>query len=723
MIRFKRVTYGNFLSTGDQPNTINLDQSVTTIFTGANGAGKSTFIDAIVYTLFGKPFRKVRLGQLINNVNEKGLMSEVEFSIGSKDYLVKRGMKPGIFEIYVNGEMIPQPATNADYQNILENDILKLNYKSFTQIVVLGSASFKPFMQLKLGDRREIIEDLLDISVFSEMNVILKGTIKECKDDIVSISHKLELLKERHSSKREYVRKLENDHKERLDEIKRKIVTVDAAVAENKLKLCTLDDKLVIDEVEVKSLGNVEEELKLLQTSINEINMTIFTTEQAIDTAKMDRESVSELNTKVDENNSSVKVAEGKIEELRAKLEETEEIIASYGDFSDRDQVKADIAIKSNEIVVAKNNLKFYTDNDDCPECKQSIEPAFKAATIAEITENIQTLQKDLDYCYDRIDTIEREIKEKADFTKTATTLNDNISVYTTAIDKLNSSTEMIKEELSNKVVKSDDEMAELENAITLLKSDRESCETKTIGFQERNNRLTSLKESITITKQNIAVCSQSIKADEIRLKSLQDDLKTLNEKPVIGDNKEEIEKLAVEIKEQDANLTGKKGNLHYFGIVQKLLKDDGLKTKIIRKFLPIINATANKYLDKFDFPINFTFDENFNETIQSNFRNDFCYYSFSEGEKSRIDLALLFTWRETALKKSRNATNIIIFDEIFDGSLDVDGIENFMSILGIDRDGYSSFVITHKDDTINSRFDRVIEFEKPGHFSKMMES
>lgn len=722
MIKFIRVTYRNFLSNGDQPTTIELDKTITSIFTGTNGAGKSTFIDAIVYALFGKPFRKVKLGQLINNVNEKGLECEVEFTVGSKHYRVNRGMKPSLFEIYVNNELIPQPATTADYQSILESDILKLNYKTFTQIIILGSASFVPFMQLKLGDRREVIENLLDISVFSDMNAILKDKIKTVKKEQEDISHKIDIIKERYRSKRQFIKEATEQHKTRLDELEIKVKDISDILENKKYRLVLYQSKSIKLETTIDEYGDAEERVAALARHIEALGRVVFEDTNAYETFKSDAGGAVLIDKRIDENNKLLVTEEKKIKDLNKLLLDQEEIYKDFLPMEDRDQIKTDLAITTNTRCADVLRLEFYEKNDECPECKQGIETHFREDIIHDLEHSIAKADENLAIWLTREKVIEQDIKDKKQVHSTVMNIQSSIVYVQNEIKRLKESNEGLIATREQRVIKTPEELKYLFVDITKKKEEIETERKSGKTLKKQNEELTTHKNSLIVIEKDIAVCDQSIEANKIRFDTLQEELRIHKEKPACTVTQEDIDELAMEIKELDSSLGKKKNSLHYFGIVQKLLKDDGLKTKIIKKFLPIINATVNMYLDKFDFPINFEFDENFNETIQSNFRNDFCYYSFSEGEKSRIDLALLFTWREIALKKSRNATNIIIFDEIFDGSLDGDGIENFMNILGFDKEGYNSFIISHKDETINSRFDRQVEFIKDGHFSKMME-
>ena len=725
MIHFRDIYFKNFLSVGDQPTHIQLDKAITTIITGTNGSGKSTFIDALVYALYGKPFRKVKLGQLINKVNEKGLEVEISFSIGNKDYTVKRGQKPALFEIYVGGVLIEQPATTADYQSILENDILKLNYKTFTQIIVLGSASFTPFMQLKLADRREVIENLLDISVFTGMNTILKSNIKDKKDEILEAEHQMELLKERYKSKREYFQESTVEHKRRVESIES-----DIKIATEQIRLRGIDKsghEEYIDELENSMLGceGYEDAIINISADIAKLETDIALDEVTVETVEGNSELVKSIEKKINDCKNLLADGNHRIKKLIDDLNDNEDVIESFkvqDITTERDNIRSAIAILSNEVVAKKVKVEFYEKNDDCPECKQGIDTKFKEGTITSLHDAIINEEKELDTYNDRLNQIDQDLKDHSTFIDKKTHIKNDITTLRNSIEQWKSSVNLMDVDISTREVKTESELNDIKVNIDRMKSDVYNLSNERAVLKEKNTEFVVLKDKLTDVYKNHALTLQTIDNHERTLIILQRDLKNLNDAPACSVTQEDIDEFITLIKDIDKDIAGKRHILHYFGIVQRLLKDDGLKTKIIRKFLPVINATVNMYLDSFDFPINFEFDENFNETIQSKFRNDFSYYSFSEGEKSRIDLALLFTWRETALKKSRSASNIIIFDEIFDGSLDNSGIDNFMSILGLDKEGYSSFIISHKYDVINSSFDRHLDFDKDGHFSKMME-
>lgn len=729
MIHFKAIKGRNFLSIGDQPLSIQLDKSVTTIITGVNGSGKSTFIDMITYALFGKPFRKVKLGQLINSINESGLEVEITFSVGGNDYLVKRGQKPAKFEIYVNGSdnkhLLPQPATTAEYQYILENDIMKLNYKTFTQIIILGSASFKPFMQLKLADRREIIENLLDISVFSEMNSILKSKIKNTKETLIDLQHKMDMTKQKYSSKYDHLKESTEDYNIRIRDIESDIIIWKEDVRARGIHRDKCE--LLINETKksISSCDNYEDVLLSINDNIIKLEKDIAINDTILVSAKNDAEIVNDVRSKIKECNDLIKNESSVVDKLNKDIDNNSRLLESYKIDklrADRNDISRSVAVLTSGMDNKLSKISFYNDNNECPECKQKIDNVFKNDTIISLQEELENDKKDVIRYQDEIEKCDADIEQYNYIVSNGRMLEEQLIVSTSNIKQLESSITLMERDINTRDLKSESELIQLQTMIdqqkdnvNILKSEKDDVSKRHIDYIKLNDDLNKLVK-------DLAVVNQAINSINDRIESANVNLLTLKNTPVCSVKQEDIDGLAKDIKDIDLSIIKMKHTLHYFGIVQKLLKDDGLKTKIIRKFLPIINASVNMYLDRLGFPINFEFDENFNETICSNFRGEFSYFSFSEGEKSRIDLALLFAWRDIALKKSRSAANIIIFDEIFDGSLDITGIETFMDILGVDANGYNSLIISHKDETINSRFDRNLEFVKNGHFSKVME-
>jgi len=568
MIIFKTIRYKNFLSTGNYFTEIKLDNSANTLVIGTNGAGKSTMLDALCFGLFGKPFRNINKPQLLNSINQKDCVVEVELIIGSKSYKIVRGIKPNIFEIYLDGELLNQDAAVKDYQEHLEKFILKLNYKSFTQIVILGSASFVPFMQLSASDRRAIIEDLLDIQIFSTMNSVLKDKVSVNKEAISNNKHDTNLFTTKYDMQNNHINVLKQNNEEM-------IVAKEAEIAAAMLQ---------IDDV---------------NKIISELNNDVATLQECI----TDRESVSVKLKKMNQ-------FETQIESNMAKH---------------------------------KKDIKFFENNDDCPTCRQAINQEFKDTQIKELGGKVEKFTEGL-------------YKLEADILEQQDRLNTIQSITT---------------DIQNKQVNI------ASNNMTVIQS------TKYIG---------KLQKEIAA------------------LSGTKEDLKT------------ETEKLEL-LKTSLANLEETKKELFeeksYLEAASLLLKDSGIKTKIIKQYLPVINKLVNKYLATLDFFVNFNLDESFKETIKSRHRDEFSYASFSEGEKQRIDMALMLTWRAVAKLKNSTNTNLLILDEVFDSSLDANGTEYLMNILHMLED-VNLFVISHKGDILQDKFRNLIRFEKVNNFSRI---
>jgi DNA repair exonuclease SbcCD ATPase subunit len=568
MIIFNKLRFKNFLSTGNFNTEINLLDNSTTLIVGANGSGKSTMLDALCFVLFGKAFRNINKGQLVNAINQKDCVVEIEFNIGNKSFKVVRGIKPNVFEIYSNDELINQDAAAKDYQEYLEKFILKLNYKSFTQIVLLGSASFIPFMQLSASDRRSIIEDLLDIQIFSRMNGVLKD--------------KFALLKEQH-----HQAKYQSDLKK--EQIQYQIQLIDSI------------KKNTATQVSLKE-----------QDLANTINL------------------ITESEVKCNE-------YETELSDLRLQISDKKKVSDRLVKLSD---------IKSNlqkTISKVSTDIDFYHDNSDCPTCKQGIAEDHKTHIVEERNKKLKEVEK-------AISEIDKEIKT--------------------------------------------------------LKNRKDEIELIDEKIQDTNSYLTSEQSEIIVNQRY----SKSLEKEIERLKENKSDLQTENTKlSGLNDNLLQIETEIKSITEERA----------YYEVATTLLKDTGIKTKIIRQYIPIINKLVNKYLASLDFFVNFNLDESFKETIKSRHRDDFTYASFSEGEKQRIDMALMLTWRAVAKLKNSASTNILILDEIFDSSLDTNGTEDLMKILGM-LEGSNLFVISHKGDMLQDKFMNVIKFEKVNNFSRI---
>ena len=569
MITFKNIKWKNFLSTGDHWNEIDFLEKNTNLIIGTNGSGKSTMLDALTFALFNKPFRKINKSQLMNTVNERDCLVELEFSVNNRDYIVRRGMKPNIFDIEVNGNMMHRQADDRSNQKILEENILKVNYKSFTQIVILGSSTFVPFMQLNGTNRREVIEDLLDIRIFSAMNNLIKEQIREKKEKVRSLDLKKENLKDKMTMQKNFIKELE-------DRGKNNITT-------NKEKINSLIS-------ETDNYVHTNEGLELEVTGLME-----------------DQEKVTGAGKKL-----------LKLNNLKGKL--------------------------SNKVSTLTKEHKFFTDNTACPTCTQPIEEEFRLNRITDV----QTKAKELKKGYkDLEETIKKEQDRERQFqqlSKEITKLNNDISKNNTHISV------------------NQRQIRDLESEIQIT----------TEQFKNRNTEHEKLKEF----KSNL---------------------------------KNTIDELAVQ-----------REDINHHDFAYSLLRDDGVKTKIIKKYLPFINQQVNRYLQLMDFYINFTLDEEFKETVKSPIHEDFSYSSFSEGEKMRIDLALLFTWREVARVKNSVNTNLLILDEIFDSSLDGFGTDEFLKIIRYIIKGANIFVISHKSD-LNDKFENVIKFDKIKGFSKIV--
>ena len=568
MIIFKKVRWKNFLSTGNYFLEVQLDRSPTTLIVGENGSGKSTVLDALCFVLFNKPFRTISKSQLVNSINLGGTIVEIEFVIQKNNFKIIRGMKPNIFEIYCNGRMMNQDANALDTQKILEQQILKLNYRSFTQVVILGSSTFIPFMQLRSKDRREVVEDILDIKIFSLMNFLLKHKVKEVSEELKSIEYEFRLSKEKIDLQNKYIEDIRKN-KERIIEEKEHLVFDSERVALSEQEKA---DKI---KLEIKSLEPEVSQKENVKSSIREYH-------------KME----AKLSNRVDEN---------------------------------------------------KRQKEFFENNETCPVCTQDIELELKKQKIEEKSKRIQELNSG-------IDKLKVELDDK---------------------EQLLKGIEMLSKQIREKEV----EVAKIGTSITHM---------------ERLIRQTNIQ------------------------------IQTMKKGEVSEEDKVKLARLSERCKLQEEQITKLREDKFYVDVARNLLMDTGIKTKIINKYLPIMNKLINGYLTSMDFYVNFTLDNNFNETIKSRHRDEFSYSSFSEGEKMRIDLALLFTWRAVAKMKNSTNTNLLILDEIFDSSLDTTGTDDFLKILHTFAD-QNVFVISHKGDTMFDKFRSVIKFEKQRNFSKLL--
>jgi DNA repair exonuclease SbcCD ATPase subunit len=569
MILFKTIRWKNFLSTGQHFTEIDFTQNSTNLIIGTNGAGKSTVLDALTFSLFGKPFRRINKPQLVNSVNEKDCKVEVEFSIGNIEWKVIRGIKPAIFEIWRNGASLDQSAAALDQQKWLEQNVLKMNYKSFTQIVILGSSTFVPFMQLPAAHRREVIEDLLDIKIFSSMNLLIKEKIRLLREDIKVLELKKESFLDKVKMQKNFIEELENRG--------------NANINANKEKIANLDSEI----------GNYMEE------------------------------------------NSSLE------EPLREYIRQQDKITGYAEKLRKLVNLKGKISQKVSTI---SEEHKFFTENTVCPTCTQEIDDDFRINKI----EDAQNKAKELQSGYLEL---EEAIKEEEERERQFTTLSKEIKKLTD-------------------------------------------------GISQNNIKIHGLRRQIKDLESEVQRIAEQLKnrnTEHEKLESFKDNLKITYE-----------------------DLASKKDLVNYYDFTYSLLKDSGVKSKIIKKYLPLINQQVNRYLQMMDFYINFTLDEEFNETVKSPIHEDFSYASFSEGEKMRIDLSLLFTWREVARMKNSVNTNLLIMDEVFDSSLDGFGTEEFLKIIRYVIKDANIFVISHKTG-LEDKFESVLRFEKVKGFSRMV--
>jgi DNA repair exonuclease SbcCD ATPase subunit len=569
MILFKKIRWKNFLSTGNQYTEVDFTENKTNLIVGTNGAGKSTVLDALTFSLFGKPFRKINKPQLINSVNEKDCKVEVEFSIGNTEWKVIRGIKPALFEIWRNDTALDQSSAALDQQKWLEQNVLKMNYKSFTQIVILGSSTFVPFMQLSAAHRREVIEDLLDIKIFSSMNMVIKEKIRQSKDEIKVLDLKKESLLDKVKMQQSFIEELENRGKENIENNKRKVSDLSEEIEQHLKENTSLEEPLYEYIREQDKLVGYADKLR-------------------------------------------------KLGNLKGKI--------------------------SQKVSTITKEHKFFTENTVCPTCTQSIEETFRINRITDA----QNKAKELQSGYKEL---EEAIKEEEERERQFTALSKEISKLTNGISQNN---------------------------------------IKINGLQKQ---IRNLEHEIQVLTENLA----NRNTEHGKLESFKDNLKTTYD-----------------------DLASKKDTINYYDFSYSLLKDGGVKSKIIKKYLPLINQQVNRYLQMMDFYINFTLDEEFNETVQSPIHEDFSYASFSEGEKMRIDLALLFTWREVARMKNSVNTNLLIMDEVFDSSLDGFGTEEFLKIIRYVIKDANIFVISHKTG-LEDRFESVIKFEKVKGFSRIV--
>lgn len=570
MIIFRTVRWKNILSTGNVFTEIKLDKSPSTLIVGQNGAGKSTILDAISFALYGKPFRKINKPQLINSINNKDSVVEIEFDVSRDKYKIVRGMKPNVFEIYKNGNLVNQAAANRDYQEMLEKSILKLNHRSFSQVVVLGSSTYVPFMQLPSTHRREVIEDLLDIQIFTTMNTLLKDKVSNNKNELQDTKYKIELAKNKIDLYERHISNVQSDKQTRVDSINAK--------------------------------------MKLVAKKIVDLNTQ-----------------VADLNTRI-----------------AAKKETQENLVALV---EEMDKNNTELLNLTSRFYAVEKDIGFFHDHEHCPTCKQGIEHEFKQTTISERTAELEQVKAERAAAKERCEaTVERK----------------------KAYDLVEKEIKVIERELQTAELTLNSEKKIFFN----LKKDLEETKVETENDTDVTNQLNEAREEVVML--------------EAKRESL------INESVVLN-------------------------------AASSLLKDGGIKSRIIKQYIPIMNKLINKYLAAMDFFVHFELDEQFNEKIKSRFRDEFSYNNFSEGEKMRINLAVLFTWRAIAKMRNSASTNLLLMDEVFDSSLDGVGTDEFLKILNELTADTNTFVISHKGDALYDKFRSVIRFEKHGNFSRMV--
>jgi len=568
MILFKRISYKNFLSTGNQPIEVALDMSQTTLVVGTNGTGKSTLLDALCFVLFNRPFRIIKKEQMVNTINGGDCVVECEFDVGTKNYIIRRGIKPNLFEIFCDGKLINQDANNVDYQKYLESNIMKLNYRSFIQVVLLGSSSYEPFMKMKPRYRREVVEEILDIRVFGLMDLILRSQQSDLQKKLTEVRHQCELIKTKYETEAKYLKTLETKGSD--------------------------NQKAQQNKLEENNKNRLEYETKL-----QKLNEQIAVSQNEL---------------------SGQDVAQKKVKELEKYETKIEQNLDTH-----------------------KKTLKFFKENDTCPVCTQSIDETFKEEKCNHETTTISKLESGLSQLVEELTKQEEKLTAFGKVSNKIQDMNVNLAKITASLESLKNHSDQIQQEISIS--------------------------------ENRDVDIESIKQSLSDMSADLGVA--------------------------------------------DANLTDVQEEKDYVDVLREILNDKGAKAQIIRKYVPIMNVLINKYLQSMDFYISFNLDEEFNETVKSRFRDTFNYNNFSEGEKMRIDLALLFTWRDIARMKNSTNTNLLILDEIFDSSLDGQGTDDFFKIIKT-LEKENIFIISHKGDILFDKFTNIIKFEKHQNFTQL---
>ena len=650
MITFKKIRFKNFLSFGDQFTEIVLNETMTTLITGKNGTGKSVFLDALTFVLYGKPFRKINKPQLVNSINKKACVVEIEFSTGKHEYLIRRGIKPNIFIVEEDGKELDQDGSVNDYQNRLERDILKMNYTAFTQIVILGKATYVPFMRLTGPERRQVIEDLLGLSVFSKMNKILKGKISSSKVTRTETEGLIRTIESEIMSQERFIQQQNLNRLENINRLK-------VIISQIQTSIDTSDERIADLEAQKKAL---REQKRTARESISRVQETA-------DRAVEEAEKEQTLRIEMNEPDSSADV-NAKIRKLRQQREKLKE-------------VGSQLTYKAHDL---SEIVKFLSENDTCPTCKQSIDEDFRREEVDKKKKKISELKDGEGKLIENLSSIDDQINS-------AENLLEDIAEQ-----------ERILREADRKVQIAQSKVREAQSAV-----------------REEQAKVSALDSKIDSIDSGIETVRSSLGDSKKMIESHEEQIKTLEE----YDDGEEIKKLDNK-KEENASWVKKLEEIDetslYYSAIAEMLKDSGIKTVIIKKYLPVFNKLINQYLNQMGFFIQFELDEEFNELILSRYRDKFSYASFSEGQKLRIDLAILLTWREIAKLKNSLNTNLLIMDEVFDSSLDQAGVDSFVGIIPHMEDA-NIFVVSHTPDKLFDRFDRRIQFDMESNFSRMI--
>ena len=703
MIIFHTLRFKNFLASGNVFTELKLDAYQSTLIVGKNGGGKSTMIDGICFALFGKPFRNINKSQLVNSINRKDCMVELEFSIGKKQYLVRRGIKPNVFEIFADEVLLDQTAAMKDQQDVLENNILKLNYKSFTQIVILGSAAFIPFMQLPAGVRREIIEDVLDIKIFSSMKDVAQKRLAILKINIDNLENELKLTLQKAKIQDSYIKTLENDQTTRIQELEERIADEETEIRLiNTYLAVAQEDKQLLDtqvevgkrEIKTKSDGKKKELEHVISVKKNRLQESLA--EEKVKTSSV----ISDFN--VNMNNEIIDINK----QIRKLLLD----VQLLGVDKSEHQLSVRQLEQAGKDCIAEQ--EFYIENDTCDTCKQNIDATFKTEYLGKLEQQIKESTKEIHQHHLAIKKITEEIEESK---KTESGLRTDVLEITARYEK---DIQDFKGESDYKmeqiVIAGETSITEFQTQLT------DHIESVNVKIQEF---VDSMQGQVDAMKTEISEHKANIQAKEKSITQWNQEKNSLNSNTGnIDEERGKLKSMAKEMKLLGEQKTTMHEDRHYLDIALSLLKDSGIKTTVVDKYLPAINTLINKYLKEMDLFVEFTLDKEFNEVIKSRFRDEFSYANFSEGEKQRIDLSITLVFRDIAKMKNSTNTNLFILDEVFDSSLDEAGTDYLANLLNNLGEKQNVWVISHKGDQLMDKFSRTLKFVNQNNFSILEE-